>query len=154
MMAVRSFWPWNSIASGGTPASRRNAMVSRGIPRGRAAFGWGNADAESVRVADLDLDPGLPAHLHKAADEGDDHPLHVGPRGVLEMDAGNDAVGKRSIDDPHVAVQNGLPVRCHLPVDVVIGYRGEDAGLLEPGCSDLLVVIQGCSDPARDLGVA
>ncbi len=74
--------------------------------------------------------------------------MEVGARAVFDVAARDDAVGESGIDDIQVTGDDSFPAGAELLEDVVIGDRGEDTGLLEPGRPHELVVRHRRPDPS------
>jgi hypothetical protein len=70
------------------------------------------------------------------------------------MAAGDDPVLQRLFDHLQVVVHALDPVLPQLEVEMVVGDRGQHAGLLEPHRADELEVFLVRPDPSRDFGVA
>jgi hypothetical protein len=141
MMALRSFWPWNSSASQVREA--RDASRQSDV---RVA----DADAHGIRVAHLHLDARLAAAFHQRLDEGEDDAVEVGAGAVFDVAARDDAVGEGGIDDFEVVCDDRFAVRTELLEDVVVGNRGEDAGFAQAGRADEPVVGHRAANPAGD----
>ena len=120
---------------------------------GQRRAGIRHAVAHGVAQPDLDINAAFLPELHELDGERHTKAIDIRPGNIFHVAPGHDPQLQGRLDDGQVVLQGLSAVPLQFHEDMVIGYRGENAGLPQAHFLDQLQVVGVGPDPAGDFRV-